>query len=229
MAATSAYHRSLETVKVSGTSNGIVRLTLARPARRNAVNQQMATDVAEAISIASDGGARVGVIDAEGPAFCAGADLGELETAGRALDSIVESLTRSTLHWTAAVHGAARGGALSILAACPRVVATPSATFGLPELARGFFPAGVIGRQEILLGSRRAFELAFSAEAIAAEEALAAGLVTAVIADDELEPWLRSESSRLSAFDASALREGVELWNTRAREMSLPASANRLN
>jgi enoyl-CoA hydratase/carnithine racemase len=228
-AVTSEYQRSLKTVKVSGTSDGVVRLTLARASRRNAVNQQMARDIAEAVSLATEWGARVGVIDAEGPAFCAGADLSELETGSRTLEDIIESLTGSTIHWTAAVHGAARGGALSILSACPRVVATQGATFGFPELSRGFFPSDVIGRQEQLLGSRRAFELAFSAEAIDAQEAKILGLVSVVVANDLLEEWIQAQASRMSAFDASALRSGVNLWNARVRQTITPAPAHLTN
>ncbi|MDF2444451.1 MAG: enoyl-CoA hydratase [Subtercola sp.] len=220
------------TVTVSGTGTsagaGVVRLTLARPARRNAVNRQLADDLADAVALAEARGARVGVLDGEGTAFCSGADLAELETAGRSLERVVESLTGGTIHWTAAVRGAARGGALSILSACPRVVATPSASFSLPELGSGSFPAEVIGRQEELLGSRRAFELALSAEVIDAAAARELGLVTTVVDDGALEEWLAVASARLSAFDPAGLREGVALWNAYVRSVGdarMPATS----
>jgi enoyl-CoA hydratase/carnithine racemase len=207
-------------IKLSQSADGVGRLTLARQAQRNAINGLMAAEVAEAVSLLAASGTRVGVIDAEGPAFCAGADLRDLDNAGAAIDSIVESLTSEPIHWTAVVAGAARGGALSILAACPRVYATSAASFGLPELARGFFPAGVIGTQVALLGTRRAFELAFRAGAVDAAEAKALGLITDVIEEAELESRLEAESALLLGHDADGLREGVHLWNARARTAS---------
>lgn len=199
-------------------SAGIARVTLTRSARRNAINAQMAAEFAQVALSLEEQGITVAVLDAEGPAFCAGADLGELGTAGAAVDSIVKSLLSVPIHWTAAVAGAARGAALSVLAACPRVFATPNASFGLPELAKGFFPAEVINSQVAVIGARRAYELAFRAQAIDATEAMSIGLISEIIALDELENRLDAETTTLASADPEEIRVGVRLWQAHARE-----------
>ncbi|MCU1480475.1 MAG: hypothetical protein JWQ19_1261 [Subtercola sp.] len=196
---------------------GIARITLARGAQRNAINAALAAELVAVIGSLEREGVIVAVLDAQGPAFCAGADLSELETATAAVDSVVEAMLSVPVHWTAAVAGAARGAALSLLAACPRVLATPEATFGLPELAKGFFPTDVIDLQVAVLGVRGAFDLAFRATPIGAVDAQSIGLVSEVVQPDELEARLARDSGALASADPNAVKEGVRLWQTRLR------------
>lgn len=209
----------METIKLTRSWSDAARLTLARPARRNAVNAQMAAEIAHAATTIQGWGVQMAILDAEGPAFSAGADLSNLEEAETALASVVETLVNLPIHWTAAVRGPARGGILTVLAACPRVFATPDASFGLPEMTHGFFPSAVIGGQLALVGARRSFELAFQTSPIDAEEACAIGMVTEVIAEEELEGRLNVEAARMAELDSNGIRAGIEQWQAHARSV----------
>jgi enoyl-CoA hydratase/carnithine racemase len=212
---------SPEVIKLRRASHSTAVVTLARPERRNAINAQMAAEFAEAVMMIEQWGVHVALLDAEGPAFCAGVDLAELETGGAALDSMVESVLTAPVHWTAVVQGAARGGALAILAACPRVLSGTSATFGLPELSKGFFPADLMSSQVASLGARRAFDLAFRAAPIDATEAFRIGLISEVVADDELDDHASAATTALATADLDGLRVGIAAWQAVVRESAL--------
>ncbi|MGM7668066.1 enoyl-CoA hydratase/isomerase family protein [Microbacterium sp. A93] len=209
-----------ELVRIDQSPNGVARLTLARTAQRNAVNKQLADEVTAAVETFGERGVRIAIIDAEGPAFCAGADLNDLVEGGAAVEQIVKTLTDIPIHWTAVVSGAVRGAGLSILAACPRVLVTPDSTYGLPEISRGFFPTDLIGELASIAGARPAFNLAFRGMPISADAALSIGLVSDIVAADKLESLVESSSAELLAVDPSALRTGVELWQARARALA---------
>ncbi|MBC7632511.1 enoyl-CoA hydratase/isomerase family protein [Aeromicrobium sp.] len=217
---------SPDVVKLRRTSDATAILTLARPDRRNAINSQMAAEVADAVATIQEWGVLVATLDAEGPAFCAGVDLAELETGGAALDSIVESLLAAPVHWTATVQGAARGGALAILAVCPRVLAGASSSFGLPELSQGFFPTDLMSTQVASVGARQAFDLAFSAAPIDATRALHIGLVSEVVADDELDDHATALTAALATASPDGLRAGVAAWQATARMAVPPADSD---
>lgn len=192
-------------------------MTLARPERRNAINPELAQDFTAAFEALAAREVRVVTLEAEGPAFCAGADLSDLEAGGRAMDSVVHVLLSQPVHVTAVVRGAARGAGLAILAACPRVVASPSASFGMPELSRGFFPSEVIASQVGLVGARRAFGMAFSAAPITAHEAHRVGLIDDVVPDDAIQEWASVACEALTAAPSEGLVAGVRAWQSTLR------------
>ncbi|MBD8605500.1 enoyl-CoA hydratase/isomerase family protein [Aeromicrobium fastidiosum] len=208
---------SPETVVLRRESETTAVLTLARPERRNAINGRLAAELAEAVATIEGWGVLVATLDAEGPAFCAGVDLAELDTGGAALDSVVDSLLAAPIHWTAVVQGAARGGALAMLGACPRVLCGASATFGLPELSKGFFPSELIGAQAAAVGRRAAFDLAFSAAPVDAEEARRIGLVSQIVPDHELRDHAVATTTALATADPEAIRVGVAAWQSTVR------------
>lgn len=205
---------SFETIKLARLSETSATLTLARPDRRNAINPRMAEEIQMAITEIVDWGVQVAVLGAEGTAFCGGVDLTDLQAGGAALDHVVASFSTAPIHWTAVVTGAARGGALAILAACPRVIASVSSTFGLPELSKGFFPTDLMVSQAETIGARRAFELAFHASPIGAEEALRIGLVSEVVADDAVARRIAAVTAALASADRQALRAGIAAWQS---------------
>lgn len=217
----------MATVSHRQLSSAAARVTLTRSDRRNATNPQMAREFASAAAAVTDAGARIVVLDAEGPAFCAGADLTELPEAGDALYAMIETLVSTPVYWLAAVRGAVRGGGLSLLAACPGVLATPSSSFALPELARGFFPVSVVEGLAEVIGERRAFEMAFGVDALDAEQAVTIGLASRTVADDELEEQLSAELRRLEDLDGAGLAEGVARWQARMRKLLEPGEALR--
>jgi len=179
--------------------DGLLRLTLSRPDRMNTIDFDFAADLNEGVDLAMDPSVRVLLIDAEGPAFCAGGDLARFERffaepgAGeiaRLLTSLHAAIARLALldiPVVAAVQGVAAGAGLSLVAACDIVVASSSARFTLAYTKAGLTLDGAstyfLPR---IIGLRRATELALTNRVLTATEALEWGLTTAVVDADEL-------------------------------------------
>lgn len=203
--------------------DGAARVTLTRSAKRNAISSAVADEFSTAVQRSVAEGARVVVLQAEGPVFCAGADLSNLEASADAVDRTVAVIGASPVLWMASVHSPVLGAGLSLLGACPLVLASEAATFALPELARGFFPTGMIDAQAAVLGARAAFDLAFRAEPIDAGRALQMGLVSEVFPGDGLDSAVQAVVDRLLGMNAAELLVGVRLWQQRA---GAPVSAD---
>jgi methylglutaconyl-CoA hydratase len=167
-------------------------VTLARPAKRNALDPQTIAELQESLA-AAEADDRVGVIllAAEGKDFCAGADLEHIE---RTLDMTVAELEQDALELgrlflhmrgvpkpiVAAVHGNALAGGAGLASACDLVVASDDANFGYPEVHIGFVPAMVMTMLVRAVGEKRAFALVALGNRIGAREAMEQGLVHAV-------------------------------------------------
>jgi methylglutaconyl-CoA hydratase len=167
-------------------------VTLARPAKRNALDPQTIVELQESLA-AAEADDRVGVIllAAEGKDFCAGADLEHIE---RTLDMTLAELEQDALELgrlflhmrgvpkpiVAAVHGNALAGGAGLASACDLVVASDDAHFGYPEVHIGFVPAMVMTMLVRAVGEKRAFALVALGNRIGAREAMEQGLVHAV-------------------------------------------------
>jgi len=167
-------------------------VTLARPAKRNALDPQTIAELQESLA-AAEADDRVGVIllAAEGKDFCAGADLEHIE---RTLDMTLAELEQDALELgrlflhmrgvpkpiVAAVHGNALAGGAGLASACDLVVASDDANFGYPEVHIGFVPAMVMTMLVRAVGEKRAFALVALGNRIGAREAMEQGLVHAV-------------------------------------------------
>ncbi|BBG02737.1 MULTISPECIES: enoyl-CoA hydratase/isomerase family protein [Pseudonocardia] len=164
-----------------------LRVTLNRPARRNAYGRLLRDALVDALDLAvADPSVTRVLLDGAGPAFCSGGDLDEF---GTAPDPVVAHLVRTRggaarrVHALAArtevrVHGACVGAGVEIPALAGRVVAAPDATFRLPEIGMGLIPGagGTVGIPR-RIGRRRALYLALSGRAVDAGTALDWGLV----------------------------------------------------
>ena len=163
-----------------------LRITLARPARRNAVDRHMRDALAEALAVAAaDDSLRV-VITAAGPDFCAGGDLDEFGSRPDPALAHLVRLTRSPallLHrlaarTTAYLHGACLGAGVELPAFAGRVVAAPDARLGLPEIGLGLVPgAGGTVSLPRRIGRWRAAYLGLTGQPVPAQTALRWGLV----------------------------------------------------
>ena len=135
---------------------GVGRVTLARPEKKNALDQLTARELADALmQLEGDDAVRVALLDADGDDFCAGADLEALATM---IDAPLEWHTRDaadlgrvfltirgmTKPVVAVVQGAALGGGCGLATACDIVLARDDAEFGYPEVRVGFVPAIVL-------------------------------------------------------------------------------------
>ncbi len=170
----------------------VLRLTLARPERRNALDGALVSALTEAFALAGD--ARAVVLAAEGPSFSAGADLGEMRAAiaatpeqnldeARGWRAMLEAVDGCPVPVVAAVEGPALAGACGILACCDVVIAGRGASFGFSEVKVGIAPAVISPFVVARIGSGAARALFVTGERFDAERALAIGLVSE-LADD---------------------------------------------
>lgn len=177
-------------------SEGVGRITLARPEKKNALDRQMADEIVQALeSLAADADTRVVVIDADGDDFCAGADLDALESLigadreaqledARALGRVFTSIRHLAVPVVAAVHGRALAGGAGLASACDIVLAHPEATFAYPEVRIGFVPAMVMTILRRIVPERQAFDLAMTGRSVSAAEAEKLGLVSRVMPEE---------------------------------------------
>ena len=164
-------------------------VTINRPEARNAVNGAVAQGIEEAIDrIEADDGIWVGILTGEPPVFCAGADLKEinagnaanLQTKRGGFGGIVQR--ERTKPIIAAVDGPALAGGTEIVVSCDLVVASTTATFGIPEVKRSLVAAaGGLFRLGRKIPLNVAMELALTGDPITAEIAHHHGLVNRLV------------------------------------------------
>ncbi|MDR7570901.1 MAG: enoyl-CoA hydratase-related protein, partial [Armatimonadota bacterium] len=133
-----------------------VVITLARPEAHNALHPDLMEALTQAFrDVGEQDHVRYVVLAAEGPSFCAGADLHWMQAALEAtpeenrrdaerLFTLLESIAACPRPVVARVHGAALGGGVGLVAACDLAVAHPDASFGLPEVRLGLAPAMIL-------------------------------------------------------------------------------------
>lgn len=168
--------------------DGVGWLWLSRPDKRNALSHAMVDDALNAMDGFADAGVEVAVLQAEGPVFCAGADVTEaLGDSNPASERLLARLMRDPLFWIAGLRGPALGAGVAIASVCPVVVCSDKVYFALPEHRLGLFPSGVVAYIEASIGLRRSVELGLTGAPLSAMEAIACGLVNEVVPDDELE------------------------------------------
>jgi enoyl-CoA hydratase len=169
--------------------DGVLIVTLNRPQARNAVNEALATAVAEAMERLDESPhLRVGVITGSNGTFCAGMDLkafvkGEVPVVeGRGFAGLVERPPVKPL--IAAVEGYALAGGFEIVLACDLVVAAEGATFGIPEVKRSLVAAGGgLLRLPRRIPYHQAMELALLGNHVPAPRMWELGLVNRLVAD----------------------------------------------
>lgn len=189
-------------------------ITLNRPAQRNALNDEL-MDSLGAQLLAWDNDPDIGVIVLTGSAkaFAAGADI----EAMAGMDSMQAMHSNFiTRNWEtirqvrkpviAAVAGFALGGGCELALACDVIVAATSAQFGLPEIQLALLPgAGGTQRLPRAIGKAKAMDMCLSARLLSAEEADRYGLVSRVVADEELLAHTQALAARMARFSAPAL------------------------
>lgn len=205
-------------------SEGVGRITLARPEKRNALDRQMADEIAQALeSLASEPETRVILIDAEGEDFCAGADLDALESLldadreaqlddARALGRVFTSIRQLPIPVVAAVRGRALAGGAGLATACDIVLAHPNATFAYPEVRIGFMPAMVMTILRRIIPERQAFDLAITGRSVTAGEAEKLGLVSRVLAGEQFGSQVDEICQTIAKSPPEAVRRTKKLF-----------------
>lgn len=197
-------------------SEGIATLTFNRPDKLNALNREMAGELREAlVEVALDATVRVLVLNGQGRAFMAGADvqnfLGLEPLAARGFaqrtHKFLFQLENLEIPTIAAVHGFALGGGLEIALACDFIYAAENAKLGLPEITLGIIPgAGGTQRLARLVGRSLAKEIIMTGRFLDAEEACTLGLVARVFPEETLWEETRKIAQELAKKGRVALK-----------------------
>ncbi|PLR78545.1 enoyl-CoA hydratase [Bacillus sp. V3-13] len=178
----------------TGISDQIGMITLNRPHVLNALNRTMISEILSAMeSYDRDDDVRVIVLNGNGRAFAAGADIDEMANASSIdLEMLNQFADWDRLAWIkkpiiGAVHGFALGGAFELALCCDLLLAAEGAEFGFPEVNLGIMPgAGGTQRLTKLVGKTKAMEWLFTGKRISSREALQYGLINRIVAPELL-------------------------------------------
>ena len=179
--------------------SAVARITLSRPEVRNAFNDEVIAQLTQVFTeVGQRDDVRVVVLAAQGPAFCAGADLHwmrrmadytrdeNLADAG-ALATMLRTIYECPQPTIARVQGDVYAGGMGLVAACDMAVAVDTAGFCLSEVKLGLIPATISPYVIRAMGARAAHRYFLTAERFSAAEAHRIGLVHEVVAADGLD------------------------------------------
>jgi 2-(1,2-epoxy-1,2-dihydrophenyl)acetyl-CoA isomerase len=201
--------------------DGIATLTLNRPERLNALGDTLRDDLLDAITRSSgDPTVRVMILTGAGKGFCAGGDVKAMNEARESrrerplLEKIAPSRDRTLLAMRdapqpiiAAVNGAAAGAGMNLALACDLRIASSEAKFAQAFVRRGLHPdwGGTYFLPRVV-GMAKACELIFTGDLIDAAEALRLGLVSQVVAPEELMGTTYALARKIAAGPPLAIR-----------------------
>lgn len=221
-------------------SEGIARITMNDPDRRNALGGKMAEDLVSAIRRAgADDEVRTMVLTGEGNTFSAGGDLavfakGAEKTAprhyneGKAHNELFRLGATLRKPIIAAVNGHALGGGCGLVAMCHVSIATENARFGTTEIKVGMPPLVVLPWIRRAVGHKNTLRMMLTGDVIGAEAAREIGLVQAVVSADRLYDEATALAEKVSEYSPLAMNLGLDaFYNT--EEMDLLKGLDYLN
>lgn len=210
-------------------SGGIITLTLNAPEERNALSTQSQWDevVAACERVARDQSVKAVILTGAGSAFCAGGNVKDMrdkkgiaggtpyqisEGYRHGIQRIPLALYNLDVPTIAAVNGAAIGAGCDLACMCDIRIASSKAKFAESFVKLGIIPGdGGAWLLPRVIGMSRAAELTFTGDTIDAEEALRIGMVSRVVAPEELMEAARALATRIAANPAPALRMAKRL------------------
>ena len=219
----------------------VATITLARPQKRNAMNQAMFIQLGEAAELAAtDLDVRGVIVTGDGPSFCAGIDLALLAELGAMGAGSTEfgmfiqmaqrpfrllaTMGKPTI---AAVRGHALGAGFQLALACDFRVASPDARFAILELRYGIIPdLGGSHHLARIVGPTMTKELVWAAETLDANEAMRLGLVNRLVDDDRVLTEARNLMRRVTVHSPVAVSQAKTLVN-RAHETPIESQFER--
>jgi 2-(1,2-epoxy-1,2-dihydrophenyl)acetyl-CoA isomerase len=196
-------------------AEGVATLTLNRPDKLNAFNDQLHHDIADALGrVESDAAVRALIITGAGRGFCSGADLSQRLSSGGGTNDALDRHYHPRLRRlralkkpvVAAVNGVAAGAGMSLALSCDIVIAAQSATFVQAFTRIGLVPdAGSTFFLPRLIGAARAKGLTMLAEALPAAQAEGWGMIWKAVPDDQLMPQAKALAQTLARGPTFAL------------------------
>lgn len=226
---------SYETILTSA-ENGVLTISINRPARKNAFNIQQYNDISAALNAAKeDAGVLAVVLTGCEGAFSAGQDLTDASgrqgpTGGPAgFPAYVETLLGFDKPLLAAVNGVAVGVGVTTLFHCDIVYMAESARLRLPFASLGIVAeAGSSYLLPQLIGHQKAAELLYTGRWIAAADALVLGLCARVVPDADILRATRELAGEIAEQAPSAVRETKRLLMAVRRDGALAAHEREL-
>lgn len=206
-------------------TDGIVTITINRPAKLNALNKETIQELHEAFRAAdTDASAKVIIVTGSGEkAFVAGADISEFSSfsvdqgaalAAKGQELLFDFVANLSTPVIAAINGFALGGGLELAMAAHFRIASDNAKMGLPEVSLGVIP-GYGGTQRLpqLVGKGRAMEMIMTAGMIDADQAELYGLVNHVVTQEELLPLAKKLAGRIMRNSSVAIAAAINAVN----------------
>ncbi len=225
----------MDDIDIAVSADGAVRtITLNRPEKRNALTREMFDVLIDAFSETPRPERRVTVLQAEGPAYCGGVDLGQRaqnETgAGRTpLELLCSAIWRDPLPVVTVVQGPAIGGGAMIALHCDFVVAAEDAPFANGAVQLGLTPVWSVSRRiQEVLGPALARELLLGGDTIPAHRLAAANVIARAVPAERLETEAERIVARLAANAPRSLEAVKATLATDARIETSHGDVNAL-
>lgn len=223
-------HTTIENVLLRQDRAGVARLTLNRPQACNALsNALMAALDAELVRIAGDPSVRAVVIDAAGPAFCAGHDLRELRATPTreayaalfaACSVLMQRIVALPKPVIAQVHGVATAAGCQLVASCDLAIAADTARFATPGVNIGLFCSTPMVALSRNVGCKQAMEMLLTGEPIDAARAREIGLINRAVPEADLAAAVDTLADSIAAKSPLTLALGKQAFHRQA-EMPL--------
>jgi len=187
---------SYETLKLAEV-NGILRVTLNRPGKKNALSEQMITELTD-MALSHGTKARAIILDGEGDVFCAGGDLNWMKaqinadratriTEARKLAMMLKALNEMPCPLISQIHGGAFGGGVGIACVSDVAIASNDCKFGLTETRLGLIPATIGPYVIARMGEGNARQVFMSSRIFGSAEAEKLGIIAKAVPADDLE------------------------------------------
>lgn len=214
---------------------GILRLTMNRPAQRNALSEALIAALHGAIDdAAADASVRVVIIGAQGTAFSAGHDLKEIAAhradadRGRAYfqwlmtacSALMQAIVMCPKPVIAQIQGQASAAGCQLVASCDLAIAADTSRFAVPGVAIGLFCSTPMVALSRNVGHKPAMEMLLTGEAIDASEAARLGLINRAVGSEALESETLALAGRIAAKSAAVVKIGKQAFYAQA-EMGL--------
>lgn len=200
----------------------IFRITLNRPEKRNAFTPTMAEEITFALAFAHyNQEVRCVILDAEGPIFCAGADLNAFhntkaniinETLPKIREEVKlgDAFAQLLKPSIAQVEGPVLAGGFLLICGCTFVISIREAAYSLPEVKRGIWPMQVMASLISIIPQRKILEMAITGKSYLAEEAYQLGLVTQIIEKELIAEEVNKLADLICDNAPLAIRKGME-------------------
>lgn len=210
-------------IELNKSENGIATVTLNRPEKHNAFDEQLIEQMTQAFkAVDKDNSIKVMILAAKGDNFSAGADLAWMKRMAsysyednledsRALADMLSGLNSISKPTIARVQGSVFGGAVGLVSCCDMAIATDTSRFCLSEVKIGLTPATISPYVLAAMGQRAARRYFLSAEQFSAQEAKHTGLVSEISTLEELDQTVNKLCSKLLSNSPQAMSGCKEL------------------